>query len=33
MIVIFIIGVLVDSGFGALDREIRRRWGLVGAEA
>jgi NitT/TauT family transport system permease protein len=33
MIVIFIIGVLVDSGFGVLDREIRRRWGLVGAEA
>ncbi len=29
MIVIFIIGVLVDSGFGVLDREIRRRWGLV----
>jgi NitT/TauT family transport system permease protein len=33
MIVIFIIGVLVDSGFGVLDREIRRRWGLVGAKA
>jgi sulfonate transport system permease protein len=33
MIVIFIIGVLVDSGFGVLDREIRRRWGLVGVEA
>ncbi len=33
MIVIFVIGVLVDSGFGVLDREIRRRWGLVGAEA
>jgi NitT/TauT family transport system permease protein len=33
MIVIFIIGVLVDSGFGILDREIRRRWGLVGVEA
>jgi sulfonate transport system permease protein len=33
MIVIFVIGVLVDSGFGVLDREIRRRWGLVGVEA
>jgi len=33
MIVIFIIGVLVDTGFGVLDREIRRRWGLVGVEA
>lgn len=33
MIVIFVIGVVVDSGFGALDRVIRRRWGLLGAEA
>jgi NitT/TauT family transport system permease protein len=33
MIVIFVIGVLVDTGFGILDREIRRRWGLVGGEA
>ncbi|MGH7761991.1 MAG: ABC transporter permease [Candidatus Dormibacteraceae bacterium] len=33
MIVIFIVGVLVDSGFGVVDREIRRRWGLVGVEA
>lgn len=33
MIVIFTIGVAVDIGFGVLDREIRRRWGLVGAEA
>src|SRR6202171_4039114 len=33
MIVIFTIGVAVDIGFGVLDREIRRRWGLVGVEA
>jgi NitT/TauT family transport system permease protein len=33
MIVIFAIGVAVDTGFGALDREIRRRWGLSVAEA
>lgn len=33
MIVIFVIGVAVDTGFGILDREIRRRWGLLGAEA
>jgi NitT/TauT family transport system permease protein len=33
MIVIFTIGVVVDIGFGVLDREIRRRWGLVGVEA
>jgi NitT/TauT family transport system permease protein len=33
MIVIFVIGVLVDTGFGVLDREIGRRWGLVGVEA
>jgi NitT/TauT family transport system permease protein len=33
MIVIFTIGVIVDIGFGVLDREIRRRWGLVGVEA
>jgi NitT/TauT family transport system permease protein len=33
MIVIFTIGVVVDTGFGVLDREIRRRWGLVGVEA
>jgi NitT/TauT family transport system permease protein len=30
MIVIFVIGVVIDSLFGALDRAIRRRWGLVG---
>jgi NitT/TauT family transport system permease protein len=29
MIVILIIGLLVDSAFGATDRKIRRRWGLV----
>jgi len=33
MIVIFTIGVLVDTGFGVLDRGIRRRWGLLGVEA
>lgn len=33
MIVIFTIGVLVDVGFGVLDREIRRRWGLLGGGA
>jgi NitT/TauT family transport system permease protein len=33
MIVIFTIGVIVDIGFGILDREIRRRWGLLGVEA
>ncbi len=32
MIVIFIIGVVIDSLFGGLDREIRRRWGLLGGE-
>ena len=30
MIVIFIIGVSVDLGFGFADRAIRRRWGLAG---
>jgi NitT/TauT family transport system permease protein len=33
MMVIFAIGVAVDLGFGVLDREIRRRWGLLGVEA
>ena len=33
LIVIFVIGVVIDGLFGALDREIRRRWGLVGGEA
>lgn len=33
MIVIFTIGVVIDTGFGVLDREIRRRWGLLGAES
>jgi len=33
MMVIFTIGVVVDLGFGVLDREIRRRWGLLGAES
>lgn len=30
MIVIFVIGVAIDSWFGAADRMIRRRWGLLG---
>jgi sulfonate transport system permease protein len=29
MIVIFVIGVVVDGLFSALDRSIRRRWGLL----
>jgi NitT/TauT family transport system permease protein len=29
MIVIFVIGVTVDLGFGFADRAIRRRWGLT----
>src|SRR3989441_263413 len=33
MIVIFAIGIAVDSLFGTLDRVIRRRWGLLGAES
>jgi hypothetical protein len=33
MMVIFTIGVVVDLGFGILDREIRQRWGLLGVEA
>lgn len=30
MIVIFVIGVVIDSLFGTLDRAIRQRWGLGG---
>jgi NitT/TauT family transport system permease protein len=33
IVVIFVIGVVIDSLFGILDREIRRRWGLLGVEA
>jgi NitT/TauT family transport system permease protein len=33
MIVIFTIGVVIDTGFGILDRGIRRRWGLLGSES
>src|SRR5229473_3446849 len=33
MVVIFVIGILVDSLFGMLDTAIRRRWGLLGSEA
>lgn len=32
MIVIFVIGVVIDGLFGALDRSIRQRWGLLGGE-
>lgn len=32
MIVIFVIGVVIDGLFGALDRSIRRRWGLLGGK-
>jgi NitT/TauT family transport system permease protein len=28
IIVILVIGILVDSGFSAADRALRRRWGL-----
>ena len=30
MIVILVLGLCVDSAFGAADRAIRRRWGLTG---
>jgi NitT/TauT family transport system permease protein len=33
IVVIFVIGLVIDSLFGTLDRVIRRRWGLLGAEA
>ena len=33
MIVIFVIGVVIDSLFGAVDRSVRQRWGLLGGEA
>jgi NitT/TauT family transport system permease protein len=33
MVVIFVIGITVDSMFGALDTAVRRRWGLLGSEA
>ena len=33
IVVIFVIGVVIDSLFGILDRGIRRRWGLLGVEA
>jgi NitT/TauT family transport system permease protein len=33
IIVILVIGIAIDSLFGTLDRVIRRRWGLLGAEA
>jgi len=33
IVVIFVIGVVIDSLFGVLDRGIRRRWGLLGEGA
>ena len=30
MIVIFVIGIVVDSLFGSLDRAVKQRWGLGG---
>ena len=33
IVVIFVIGVMIDSLFGILDRGIRRRWGLLGEVA
>jgi sulfonate transport system permease protein len=32
MVVIFVIGVVIDGMFGALDRSVRRRWGLLGGD-
>jgi sulfonate transport system permease protein len=32
MVVIFVIGVVIDGVFGALDRSVRRRWGLLGGD-
>ncbi len=33
MIVIFVIGIAIDSLFGGLDRLVRRRWGLLRSES
>jgi NitT/TauT family transport system permease protein len=33
ILVILVIGIVIDSLFGTLDRAIRRRWGLLGADA
>jgi NitT/TauT family transport system permease protein len=33
LIVIFVIGIAVDTLFGVIDTAIRRRWGLLGSEA
>jgi NitT/TauT family transport system permease protein len=33
MIVIFVIGIAIDSLFGGLDRVVRRRWGLLRSES
>ena len=32
LVVIFVIGVLVDALFGALERAVRSRWGLGGEQ-
>jgi sulfonate transport system permease protein len=32
MIVIFVIGILIDSMFGSLDRAVKQRWGLGGEQ-
>jgi NitT/TauT family transport system permease protein len=29
MVVVFVVGVVIDSVFGMVDRSIRRRWGLL----
>jgi NitT/TauT family transport system permease protein len=33
ILVILVIGIAIDSLFGALDRVIRRRWGLLGVDS
>ena len=33
MIVIFVLGIAIDSLFGGLDRVVRRRWGLLRSES
>jgi NitT/TauT family transport system permease protein len=33
MVVIFVIGIAIDSLFGGLDRLVKRRWGLLRGES
>jgi sulfonate transport system permease protein len=33
MVVILLIGIVVDTAFGAIDKRVRRRWGLIDAAA